>query len=752
MGTIKNPRIRCLLLLLFVAPLYISPICHAQINSLQFAYDKLVAEVLGDDLAGREVFGDPQAADGLVVIETTEGPVRLGEGPGWIFFIEDTLSEHPLHQVVLVSPSGAVVGKVTKGRPLSLSSYLTMTRLTSTNFASATAVESLPMAYQRLIDGLLGHTVGNRKIYAIAGRLEGEVAVENWRERLILGDGPGWVFFLDDNPPANWEHACRFVLVKESGEILVTPSMTPPKTMSLFREMPSLPASQLEGNSIDVPKGSLSPPDLTARVNILPKEVGTPPANRWAVIISGGFNAWSNHVRYWNDCSYFYRTLTAHGFQDDHIYVLMSDGTDPSADRSDGTDSPLDLDGDGDPDIRFSATKANITKVFNSLRSRLGADDILYIFATDHGGSNDVSPYANPTVILYLWGETITDAEFAAEVNKVTAGATVCIFEQCFSGGMIDDLQAPNRVLISAARFWELSYAMAPTYEYDEFSYHFTYAAANPAGGDADGDGVVSMEEAYLYALAHDSRQSEEMDYYDDNLGEHPSYYSDPWDLGRRVSFSGLAQEVADTALSGYTQVEVEESFPTGGVAQGWSGDDAAWEYPLPFTFPYYGKRYTRVAVDANGLIYLGAREDPTYQNSVDGLKAKQAIAPLWDDLTVLKADGDAVYISQQPHGVTIRWAAHTYRDRRPVNVAVQLSSSGVIRFLYGDGNEHTGRIAQRDKTIGISNGDGSRSHLCLRNGQWGLGDAAGIQYTPVPTPMALPGVAPGVLHLLLSD
>ena len=72
-------------------------------------------------------------------------------------------------------------------------------------------------------------------------------------------------------------------------------------------------------------------------------------------------------------------------------------------------------------------------------------------------------PTMNRLPPLYLWNvTTISDAAFATEVNKVTTKATVAIFEQCYSGGMIDNLKGPNRVLMSASRFWELSYAMAP--------------------------------------------------------------------------------------------------------------------------------------------------------------------------------------------------------------------------------------------------------------------------------------------------
>ena len=116
---------------------------------------------------------------------------------------------------------------------------------------------------------------------------------------------------------------------------------------------------------------------------------GLTPANCYAVIISGGYDMANNWQRYWNDCSAIYSALVdVYNYEDDHIYTIMSDGTSTANDRriSGGYDSsPLDLDGDGDNDIQFSATRANITTVFNTLSGLLDSDDYLFIFVTDHG-------------------------------------------------------------------------------------------------------------------------------------------------------------------------------------------------------------------------------------------------------------------------------------------------------------------------------------------------------------------------------
>lgn len=94
----------------------------------------------------------------------------------------------------------------------------------------------------------------------------------------------------------------------------------------------------------------------------------------------------NNWQRYWNDCSAIYSALVdVYNYEDDHIYTIMSDGTNTANDRriSGGYDSsPLDLDGDGDNDIQFSATRANITTVFNTLSGLLDCNDGYFLVFT----------------------------------------------------------------------------------------------------------------------------------------------------------------------------------------------------------------------------------------------------------------------------------------------------------------------------------------------------------------------------------
>ena len=68
----------------------------------------------------------------------------------------------------------------------------------------------------------------------------------------------------------------------------------------------------------------------------------------------------------------------------------MSDGTSPEPDMlkrsGEVVSSKLDLDKDGVDDVKYTATKRNISNVFDILKSRVSLDEQVSVFVTDHGG------------------------------------------------------------------------------------------------------------------------------------------------------------------------------------------------------------------------------------------------------------------------------------------------------------------------------------------------------------------------------
>jgi len=404
-----------------------------------------------------------------------------------------------------------------------LLSFLLVGVFSTQSVAQAPGIDQ-EMAIRLVTQEQLGGSMDGVRLYVLPRVIAANERIATWTKDVFTTPTSGWLIFVDRVPGANWEHPCWYFYVDAaSGRIHRYDASTPPNLQPELDEIT---------HGRDNPAPGLSEASLeqfSQRLRSLPK----PEPSRgqaYAFIISGGANQSNNHIRYWNDCAFIYRALVEYyGYADDHIRVCISDGTNPAIDRSDGSNSPPDLDGDGDDDIEYPATYDYIEQVFGELASTLSASDQLFIFTTDHGGQE-----SGQDCYLNLWNsETLRDDQMAAFVNALPCQTITCAFEQCYSGGMIDDLEGDGRVIATAAHWSELSWAMPPDYIYDTFVYHWTCAVGwqtpdgDPVDADSNDDGLVSMHEAFLYAEAND---------FDD---ETPQYSSTPPELGDIVNLFG---------------------------------------------------------------------------------------------------------------------------------------------------------------------------------------------------------------------
>lgn len=341
--------------------------------------------------------------------------------------------------------------------------------------------------------------------------------------------------FVDEEPLKGWEHDCciyTFYHRGASGLVL----------------MPTIQRLKLP------PNVTLTPLDVTNRYGHRAREkplVISPntPNNQtnevaertYAVILSGGINKNANNERYWNDCSFIYQTLVKkYDIPRGNIKVIMSDGTDPAPDMRLTTggyiSSPLDLDSDGTNDIEYAATLTNVQNVLNSLSTTLNEDDHLFIFVIDHGGSTDKISGS----YICLWnGQNLYDytlADWLTPFCNKYVNVNV-VLGQCYSGGFIDDLTKVGCVVAAASSGSESSWS-CPDIPYDEFVYHWTSAVnqANSYGtavmSDTNGDGMVTMDEAFNYAQEND------------RVWETPQYISTPLSVGEDLAFNHLAPAV----------------------------------------------------------------------------------------------------------------------------------------------------------------------------------------------------------------
>jgi hypothetical protein len=436
-------------------------------------------------------------------------------------------------------------------------------------------------AYNRVLKNVLNGNTSGKWIYASPSLVAAGTAIATWYGDIVMPNSEGWLFFIDDMPMQSWAHPCRFVHVDGAGATTIVDAYGPPMGLETW--------AKIAGN-VQLPQ--------PVKPSILPiqgPKIQLPPCtnleNCYAVLISGGADKYNNWPRYYSDIQFMYHVLNVdYGYLKNNIYVLMSDGTDPAADMCITPDDPStpqdegvysnsnpDLDGDGNNEVRDSATRAHISTVFNDLQARMGPNGHLFIFTTDHGGPEN-TPQVGTNVILNLWGDQIKDDQFNAELAKIpTTDPIDIVMEQCFSGGFVDDViptvplpTGQERVIATAANAYEYSWG-------DFFSKLWISAVAgyelggSPVDADTNNDGVVTMQEAFNYANAND------------NSGEHPQYKDTPSDVGSTHSLSSCYATnpfvPGWSSLGGYVTSSSSIVVDNAGKTEAWvkGGDNALW-------------------------------------------------------------------------------------------------------------------------------------------------------------------------------
>jgi hypothetical protein len=230
----------------------------------------------------------------------------------------------------------------------------------------------------------------------------------------------------------------------------------------------------------------------------------------------------------------------------------MSDGGAQEDDmiRADGwgfRSSPTDLDGDGQPDVNYSAKREILVSVLYDLSKKLTTNDHLFLFFVDHGGSTDHLSDS----FIWLWNdEKMEDYALAMLLRLFNVASMNILMGQCYSGGFMEELAREGRIMSTSCCGNEQSWA-SPNHEYDEFVYHWICAinGADEKGrsvdADTDHNGEVSMAEAFEYARSHD------------RVNETPQYASWPEQLGRQWTFAK-----ANLGTLGIREVQTESNGP----------------------------------------------------------------------------------------------------------------------------------------------------------------------------------------------
>lgn len=406
------------------------------------------------------------------------------------------------------------------------------------------------MVYKSVIEEVYKGEIGGREVYITPGPVKGGTVID-----ILMGkefevpEGDSWVLFIDEMPPANWSHPAKIIFVDATkGDITKYDCGFPPRMLPEFEGI-----TEGAKNEIKRVEGIEWWKEEVVKLFEEYPFKGESDNHKYHVLISGGINAGSNNSRYLNDLKFIYVTLNMYysGNSDDNIYTIYADG------------SNVDLDGDGDNDIDYDATKDNVEGVFEMLADNLTEDDELFVYTTNHGGNegydikDDMDDCTQDVYLCLYYEQSLLDNELADLIDDIDAGKMKFTFEQCFSGGFVDDFSALNKniVLATACDWDEVSYgALDPpgwgADGYDEFVYWWNVAmlgayppsallpgthptAPDPKDADADNDGKVTLKEAFDFAEANDRWDGTPPPPYDDtDYCEHPQYYSNPDDAG----------------------------------------------------------------------------------------------------------------------------------------------------------------------------------------------------------------------------
>lgn len=332
----------------------------------------------------------------------------------------------------------------------------------------------------------------------------------------IYAEGPTVIVFADDDPQANFGHACRYLLYH-------------PGTGDFLREIPArFPPSLVQSadrlNPFLTPVTFREPspywyfPPIYRCPRIIPE------GNRYAILYSG-----LTQARHLNDMEFAYRTLVdGYGFQADNVYVLNYDGTrkvwDTALGNWPGNNTAYTI------KVTGQGTRAAFQAVFSELSAKMQPDDLLFIHTNNHG---DFDPSVNES-FLCGWVNDVSNpppnsdgdftcyyaSEFAADLSVLPAyRALVVLMEQCNSGGfntpILNASTAKSSSVSSAATVSTPSYSSADG-NWDTFALQWIAAInrANPSGSalasnpDTDHNGSVDTQEAYNYAVSQDTQDS----------------------------------------------------------------------------------------------------------------------------------------------------------------------------------------------------------------------------------------------------
>lgn len=110
------------------------------------------------------------------------------------------------------------------------------------------------------------------------------------------------------------------------------------------------------------------------------------------------------------------------------------------------------------------ANRTNLEHALSELGTRAGPEDMVFLFMTSHGGEDVFA------LSFYEAGiKDLTSVDLAAMLTRTGIGPAVIVLSACHSGSFLDEIAAPDRLVITAARADRTSFGCADGLDWTEF-------------------------------------------------------------------------------------------------------------------------------------------------------------------------------------------------------------------------------------------------------------------------------------------
>lgn len=310
-------------------------------------------------------------------------------------------------------------------------------------------------------------------------------------EEFIECEGDCWFFWFDYDPLAQFAHKTLYVVVNAStGEMTIKEADWWPVINGevVWGETTERASDELlvyeEKIEVELP----SHWEHDFEFGGLPQ--AAPGCEVWAVLVCGSKDPGNTFDE---DVRFLYNVLTGLGYADNHIFYISPYTTDPGVDNN--------------------CTVANVQWAANQVAANSDAEDKVFFYYSAHGDVDKLqccpgSPGGGhvSSTDMDNWLDAIT----AKEIIVMLQGCRTGSFIGAYSNGTVvaaeNELTGDgetNRIAITATDTNHSSYGDGSNWG-STFTGGYV-ASFSDATADIDSNNAISVDEAYTYAVAHDS-------------------------------------------------------------------------------------------------------------------------------------------------------------------------------------------------------------------------------------------------------